>query len=160
MALLQFLQTLALGSQPTATGGGTNPRQVGMGTMVSDITPDFNQGTLEISSNPTDLAIQGDGFFMVEGDQGETLYTRNGMFKFNSDNEMVTITGNRLLGYGVNLFLFASGRLTPHSAPLTVKGITDHPDPLPQALVLTAIVIGIAVSAAATSRSAVFAWGP
>ena len=84
----QFLQTLSLGSQPTTSSGGTNPRQVGLGTMVSDITPNFNQGTLEISSNPTDLAIQGDGFFMVEGGQGETLYTRNGIFKFNSQNEM------------------------------------------------------------------------
>jgi len=98
----QFLQTLALGSQPTTNNGGTNPRQVGLGTMVSDITPNFNQGTLEISSNPTDLAIQGDGFFMVEGNQGETLYTRNGIFKFNSNDEIATITGNRLLGFGVD----------------------------------------------------------
>ena len=98
----QFLQTLGLGSGPTTTSGGTNPRQVGMGTMVSDITPNFNQGTLEISSNPTDLAIQGDGFFVVEGSLGEQLYTRNGIFKFNSQNELVTITGNRLLGYGVD----------------------------------------------------------
>ncbi len=69
----QFLQTLSLGSQPTAANGGTNPRQVGLGTMVSDITPNFNQGTLEISSNPTDLAIQGDGFFIVQGGQGEKI---------------------------------------------------------------------------------------
>lgn len=98
----QFLQTLALGSSPNNNSGGTNPRQVGLGSLVADITPDHNQGTIEISSNPTDLAIQGEGFFIVQGKQGEKLFTRNGIFKFNSANELVTITGNRLLGFGVD----------------------------------------------------------
>jgi len=98
----QFLRTQSLGSGPTSTSGGTNPRQIGLGTMVAEITPDFNQGTIEISSNPTDLAIQGEGFYIVEGKAGEELYTRNGIFKMNAANEMVTITGNRLLGYAVD----------------------------------------------------------
>ncbi|MBN1909981.1 MAG: flagellar hook-basal body complex protein [Pirellulales bacterium] len=98
----QFLQTLSLGSKPTANNGGTNPRQTGLGTMVADITPDFGQGTIEISANPTDMAIQGDGFFIVQGGGGEQLYTRNGIFKLNADNELTTITGNRVLGYGID----------------------------------------------------------
>ncbi|ASV73705.1 Flagellar hook protein FlgE [Thermogutta terrifontis] len=98
----QFLQTLALGAMPTADSGGTNPRQIGLGTMVADITPNFNQGTIEVSSNPTDIAIQGDGFFIVEGPQNERLYTRNGIFKLNSQNQLITITGNRVLGYGID----------------------------------------------------------
>ncbi|WP_347245850.1 flagellar hook-basal body complex protein, partial [Thermogutta sp.] len=98
----QFLQTLALGAMPTADSGGTNPRQIGLGTMVADITPNFNQGTIEVSSNPTDIAIQGDGFFIVEGQQNERLYTRNGIFKLNSQNQLITITGNRVLGYGID----------------------------------------------------------
>ncbi len=57
------------------------------------------------------------------------------------------VLGLTLLGYAVNLFLFSSGRLTADSAPLTIKSITDHPDPLPQALVLTAIVIGFGMTA-------------
>ena len=57
------------------------------------------------------------------------------------------VLGLTLLGYAVNLFLFASGRLTPGSAPLVLKGISGHPDPLPQALVLTAIVIGFGMTA-------------
>lgn len=122
----QFLQTLSLGSQPTNASGGTNPRQVGLGTMVSDITPNFNQGTLEISSNPTDLAIQGDGFFMVEGGQGETLYTRNGIFKFNSQNEMVTITGNRLLGFGIDdQFQIQRTTLVPIEIPLGAAAVAQ-----------------------------------
>ena len=122
----QFLQTLSLGSQPTGSSGGTNPRQIGLGTMVSDITPNFNQGTLEISSNPTDLAIQGDGFFMVEGSQGETLYTRNGIFKFNSQNEMVTITGNRLLGFGIDeQFQIQRTTLVPIEIPLGAAAVAQ-----------------------------------
>ncbi len=70
--------------------------------MVADITPDFTQGTIEISSNPTDMAIQGDGFFIVEGNTGENLFTRNGIFKMNSQNQLVTMAGNRLLGYGID----------------------------------------------------------
>lgn len=98
----QFLQTYSIGSGPTETNGGTNPRQTGLGTRVAEITQKFNQGTVEISSSPSDLAIQGDGFFMVEDSSGARLYTRNGQFKTNADNELVTVTGNRLLGFGVN----------------------------------------------------------
>ena len=98
----QFLQTLSLGAAPTPDNGGTNPRQTGLGVQVAGITPSFRQGTVQISSSPSDLAIQGEGFFMVEGASGEKLYTRNGIFKLNSANELVTTTGNRLLGYGVD----------------------------------------------------------
>ena len=122
----QFLQTLGSGSGPTPTSGGTNPRQVGMGTMVADITPDFNQGTLEISSSPTDLAIQGDGFFIVEGSLGEQLYTRNGIFKFNSQNELVTITGNRLLGFGSDDdFQIQRTSLEPVTIPLGAAAVAQ-----------------------------------
>jgi flagellar hook protein FlgE len=98
----QFLQTQSLGSAPTGSSGGTNPRQIGLGAQTAEISPDFTQGTIEISANASDLAIQGDGFFIVEGDSGETLYTRNGIFKTNADNELVTTTGQRVLGYGVD----------------------------------------------------------
>ena len=57
------------------------------------------------------------------------------------------ILGLSLLGYAVNLFLFASGRLTLDSAPLVEQGLSRLPDPLPQALVLTAIVIGFGMTA-------------
>ncbi len=115
----QFLQTLSLGSGPTTSSGGTNPRQIGLGTTVAEITPNFTQGTVEISANPTDLAIQGDGFFIVEGGAGEQLYTRNGVFKMNSENQLVSITGNRLLGYGVDdRFQIQTTTLGPIEIPL------------------------------------------
>src|SRR5688500_12042884 len=115
----QFLQTQSLGSGPTATSGGTNPRQTGLGTRVAEIAPDFTQGTIEISSNASDLAVQGDGFFMVESSEGERLYTRNGIFKTNADNELVNLTGQRVLGYGIdNNFEVQRTTLIPLSIPL------------------------------------------
>jgi flagellar hook protein FlgE len=98
----QFVQTRSLGSSPTADSGGTNPRQIGLGTKVAEIKPIFTQGTIEVSASASDLAIQGDGFFIVQGPQGEQLFTRNGIFKTNANNELVTVGGNRVLGYGVD----------------------------------------------------------
>jgi multicomponent K+:H+ antiporter subunit C len=57
------------------------------------------------------------------------------------------LLGLTLLSYAVNLFLFASGRLVMASAPLTDQGLEHFPDPIPQALVLTAIVIGFGMTA-------------
>ena len=115
----QFLQTLGLGSAPGNTTGGTNPRQIGLGTQVAEITPNFTQGTLEVSSNPSDLAIQGSGFFVVQGTGAEQLYTRNGVFKLNAENQLVTITGNRLLGFGVDeYFDIQRTQLTSLEIPL------------------------------------------
>lgn len=57
------------------------------------------------------------------------------------------ILGMSLLTYAVNVFLFASGRLTVGASPILVKGVTEYTDPLPQALVLTAIVISFGMTA-------------
>jgi len=120
----QFLQTLSLGSAPTNENGGTNPRQTGLGVQVSGITPNFQQGTISISSSPSDLAIQGDGFFQVEGNQGETFYTRNGILKLNSANELVTSSGNRLLGYGIDdKFNLQTSILEPLTVPLGSEAV-------------------------------------
>jgi len=122
----QFLQTRSLGASPTATSGGANPRQIGLGTMVASITPDFSQGTIEISSSPTDLAIQGQGFFIVQATSGENLYTRNGIFKLNAESQLVTITGNRLLGYTVDdQFEIQSTVLQPLTIPLGAAAVAE-----------------------------------
>ncbi|MCH7727137.1 MAG: flagellar hook-basal body complex protein, partial [Planctomycetes bacterium] len=98
----QFVRSLGLGSAPSGNSGGTNPRQVGLGVQVSEITPNFTQGTIEGSGLSSDLALQGDGFFIVDGGNGEQQFTRNGIFNINSENQLVTITGQRLLGHAVD----------------------------------------------------------
>src|SRR5690606_4628042 len=116
----QFLQTISIGSAPSGNNGGTNPRQTGLGVKVAAITPDFSQGTIEISSNPLDVAIQGDGFLMVQSGTSR-LYTRNGQLKLNSNNEIVTTTGQRLLGYGVNDdYELVTDSFIPLSIPLEI----------------------------------------
>lgn len=57
------------------------------------------------------------------------------------------VLGLMLISYAVNVFLFISGGLVAGSAPLALPGVVEHPDPLPQALVLTAIVIGFGMTA-------------
>jgi flagellar hook protein FlgE len=122
----QFLQTQSLGSTPSDSRGGTNPRQIGLGTKIAEITPDFTQGTVQVSSNPLDLAIQGDGFFIVQGSQGETLYTRNGQFKTNADNEITTITGQRVLGFGIDdQFNVQQTGLVPITIPLGASAVAQ-----------------------------------
>src|ERR1017187_1922757 len=98
----QFLQTQSLGAAPSANNGGTDPSQIGLGTMGSQITPNFQQGTIENSSNSNDLALPGDGFFIVQGANGQNLYTRNGALSTNSNNQLVTSTGNLLMGFAAN----------------------------------------------------------
>ena len=120
----QFLQTLSLGAGPSDNNGGTNPRQVGLGVQVAEIAANHSQGTIEISSSSSDLAIQGDGFFQVEAADGETLYTRNGIFRLNSDAELVNATGQRLLGYGVDdQFQLETSRLSPLTVPLGTRTV-------------------------------------
>ena len=111
----QFLQTISIGSAPGDGSGGTNPRQIGLGVKVAEITPDFTQGTIEISSNPLDVAIQGEGFLLVQSAQGELLYTRNGQLKTNAQNEVVTVTGNRVLGYNAE-----NGEIVETLVPLSI----------------------------------------
>ena len=114
----QFLQTISIGGAPNANSGGTNPRQIGLGVKVAAINPNFSQGTIEISSNPLDVAIQGDGFLIVQSGTGR-LYTRNGQLQLNANNEVVTATGQRVLGYGVDdEFNLTTDNLEPLVIPL------------------------------------------
>ena len=75
------------------------------------------------------------------------LMAASGVFLVLRRRTFDVMLGISMLGYAVNVFLFVSGRLTPSSAPLLAHGIERFPDPLPQALVLTAIVIGFGMTA-------------
>ena len=75
------------------------------------------------------------------------VLTGTGVYLMLRARTFPVLLGLTLLSYAVNLFLFASGRLVVASAPLTDQGLATYPDPLPQALVLTAIVIGFGMTA-------------
>ncbi len=136
----QFLQTLSIGSAPTASGGGTNPKQIGLGVKVAEISPNFTQGTIEISSNILDVAIQGDGFLIVQSGTGD-LYTRNGQLKLNADNDVVTTTGQRLVGYTVDEnFQVVTDNLVPLNIPLGKERVAQSTENATMAGVLNPAV--------------------
>src|SRR4030066_111317 len=58
-------ETIKKASQPTATVGGTNPQQMGSGVGVAGISPTMTQGGIENTGNPLDLAVEGEGYFVL-----------------------------------------------------------------------------------------------
>jgi flagellar hook protein FlgE len=96
----QFYVTDIAGSPPTSDFGGENPSQRGLGAVVATIQKDFSPGSIEPTGKATDLAIDGDGFFIVQGQ--EQVYTRDGSFVLNPSNQLVTTGGAFVQGFGVD----------------------------------------------------------
>ncbi len=87
-------QTKAIATAPQGQLGGKNPVQVGLGSTVSSMTRIFSQGSIQNSDKNTDVAIQGDGFFIISPDGGNTYkYTRAGDFKFDAGGNFVDNNG-------------------------------------------------------------------
>jgi len=87
-------QTRAIATAPQGQLGGKNPVQVGLGSTVSSMTRIFSQGSIQNSDKNTDVAIQGDGFFIISPDGGNTYkYTRAGDFKFDARGNFVDNNG-------------------------------------------------------------------
>ena len=87
-------QTKAIATAPQGSLGGKNPVQVGLGSTVSSTTTIFAQGSIQNSDKNTDVAIQGDGFFIISPDGGNTYnYTRAGDFKFDAAGNFVDNNG-------------------------------------------------------------------
>lgn len=97
----QISQTLATGSAPTGTLGGTNPVQVGLGTRIAGVTRNFKTGSLSNTGVNSQLAIEGAGFFVVS-DNGNVRYTRDGNFKLDSNFNLTSASGGLIQGYGVD----------------------------------------------------------
>jgi flagellar hook protein FlgE len=121
----QFLQNFSFGSAPTSTSGGTNPVQVGLGATSGAITTDFTDGSLQTTGVPTDLAIQGNGFFVLQ--QGtQQVYTRDGTFQLNDQNQLVSSTGQLVQGYGIDSnFNIVPGTLTNLTIPIGTAAVAQ-----------------------------------
>lgn len=85
-------------SAPSATLGGVNPGQIGIGTKVSGIFKNMLQGAIQPTGRPSDLAIDGDGFFTVEIGPNQKAYTRDGSFSIDMNGNLVTTEGYKVLG--------------------------------------------------------------
>ena len=75
---------------------------VGQGVALKEISQEFSQGFVQFSSNSLDLAITGDGFFPLQSSDGSKVYTRNGSFMLNEQNQMVNSAGQALLSLPVD----------------------------------------------------------
>jgi flagellar hook protein FlgE len=91
-----FAQMLQGAGAPQDGQGGTNPMQVGLGMRIGSMDTIFTQGNLETTGVNTDLAVQGDAFFVVKKG-GQSFYTRAGNFTLDSDGRLVSATN----GYAV-----------------------------------------------------------
>ncbi|HAR41899.1 MAG TPA: flagellar hook protein FlgE [Bdellovibrionales bacterium] len=72
--------------------------QIGRGTRLSAVNPIFSQGSITQTENPTDLAITGDGFFVVDGVEGRS-FSRNGSFHFDKDGKLINSDGYHVQGF-------------------------------------------------------------
>ena len=124
-----FSQVLAGAARPSTNSGGVNGLSVGLGSQLSSIDTAFTQGNLQATGVPTNLAIQGNSLFVVaKGPQ--TMYTRDGNFKWDSDGKLVASNGavvqglmatNGVLGGSLTNISAPIGQTSPASATTSVS---------------------------------------
>src|SRR5690348_3851468 len=94
---MQFADTF---SQSFGDTGGGSSRQIGTGVSSSSIDSEFTQGAINSTGTRTNLAISGNGFFVVKDPTSSVSYvTRDGTFKLDNNGYLVTSGGNRVQGY-------------------------------------------------------------
>ena len=91
-------QTLSGASAPTDNRGGTNPKQIGLGSATSSIDTLFTDGSVQSTGVNTDLCLSGNGLFIVK-DGNLSYYTRNGNFKFDNQGYYVNSDGLKVQGW-------------------------------------------------------------
>jgi flagellar hook protein FlgE len=107
-----FAQLLQGASRPPGDLGGINPIQIGLGSKIGSIDQIFSQGNLESTGQSTDLAIQGDGLFVLS-DGTRNFYTRAGNFQLDANGKLVSpANGFKVQGINAN----SAGQLSTGSA--------------------------------------------
>jgi flagellar hook-basal body protein len=112
----QFYQQTGSPSGPTSTSGGVNPIDNGLGVKVNTVDTEFGQGGLETTGINTDLALNGNGFFILNNANGtgSATYTRDGAFSQNSNGLFYDpASGLAVMGYMAN----SAGVVTPGGTP-------------------------------------------
>jgi flagellar hook protein FlgE len=124
-----FYRTISSGTAPGDSTGGTDPYQIGQGVTVSGTQRDFRQGTISATGNPRDLAIDGEGFFIVN-DGEDPFYTRSGGFSLDANQNLVTPEGLRLQGFLADSnFNIGTGALSDLRIPIggmTIAEATEN----------------------------------
>jgi len=115
-------QTISGATAPTGSSGGTDPQQVGLGVRTGAITNLFTQGGLQTTNNATDLAIQGEGFFVL-ADGEVDYYTRAGAFEVDAAGYLVdSVTGYRVQGASGDIVISSTTSSAPQATALATFG--------------------------------------
>jgi flagellar hook protein FlgE len=121
-----FSRTMSMGGPPSDISGGTNPRQIGLGVQVAATQRNFATGNFTTTGDPRDMAIEGNGFFVVQSGNSRN-YTRAGSFRQNLENDLVTVGGERLMGWGVDAsWNVVRGDLQPVNIPIGQMTIAEQ----------------------------------
>lgn len=94
-----FAQTLRGASAPTTTAGGSDAAQVGLGVELAGIDPDMGQGSIQVTGRSTDLAISGNGMFVLKDASGNQVYSRLGAFSLDANGNLVNPQGLQVQGW-------------------------------------------------------------
>ena len=119
-----YSRNLSYGSAATKDGGGTNPKQIGLGVKVGGITRDFTAGDFVSTGRDMDLMISGNGFFVVQDADGKLYYTRDGVFSTDSEGNVVNQSGMKVVAAGTPYSNASSGKTVqiPKNLAAVVKG--------------------------------------
>ncbi len=92
-------RTYQSASAPRGGRGGTNPLQVGLGVSTVSVTNIMNQGQIETTGRLTDVAVDGNGWFVLKDGSGDTVYTRDGAFALDKEGSLVNANGRYVQGW-------------------------------------------------------------
>ncbi len=130
----------------SSLAGGAGSDQIGLGVYLNDVQTNFSQGSMTTTGNTLDLAIDGDGFYLVQNNSGANYYTRAGQFKVNNLGQVIDSSGALLQGYQAD----TNGNITS-----TVGDITLTSSAVPPLSTTTAAILGN-LNANATAPTAAF----
>lgn len=122
-----YSRNLSYGSAATKDGGGTNPKQIGLGVKIGGITRDFTPGDFVSTGRDMDLMISGNGFFVVQDSEGKLYYTRDGVFSCDSEGNIVNQSGIKVVAASTPYSNASSGKTVrvPKNLSSTVTGDPD-----------------------------------
>jgi flagellar hook protein FlgE len=140
--------------QQIGSSGDGNPIQVGVGTEVGSIPANFTQGNIQSTGVPTDVAIQGSGFFVGKTTSGQQVFLRAGNFSITANGTLVANDGSEILGLAAVNGIINSNQ-TP--GPLTISsGLINPPKATANAQISANLDSGTAVGSTFSTALTVF----
>ena len=122
-----YSRNLSYGNAATNDGGGTNPKQIGLGVKVGGITRNFVSGEFVSTGRDMDTMIAGNGFYVVQDADGKQYFTRDGIFSCDSDGNVVTQSGMKVVATKTTYSNASSSKTVkiPTTLSVVVSGDTD-----------------------------------